>query len=95
MSIEQIVKALKELSVACETISRADRCKICPLEDLCFEEYSIVDTVNKMDDTLISRFICMGETIEDAIAEAEKSEYDRRWEAEADYWNDRRNDLDE
>ena len=53
-----------------------------------------MDTVLKMDDTLISRFICMGEMITERQEEAEKSESQKRWEAEADRWNDRRCDPD-
>lgn len=94
MVAHQIKQALAELSIACEVISEADKCKMCPLKDLCMTEYSIVDTVNKMDDTLISRFVCMAEMITERQEEAEKSEYDRRWEAEADRWNDRRCDPD-
>ena len=94
MVAHNIRQALLELSAACEVISRADKCKICPLKDLCFEEYNIVDTVLKMDDTLISRFICMGEMITERQEEAEKSESQKRWEAEADRWNDRRCDPD-
>ena len=89
----QIVKALGELSVACEVISGADKCKICPLKDLCFEDYSIVDTVNKMDETLISRFVCMAEIITERQEETEKSEYQRHWEHDADEWLDRQKEL--
>lgn len=93
MVAHNIKQALLELSMACEVISRADRCKMCPLKDLCFEEYNIVDTVLKMDDTLISRFICMGEMITERQEEAEKSEYQRRWEHEADAWLDRGKEI--
>lgn len=94
MVAHEIRQALAELSVACETICGADKCEICPLKDLCVTEYSIVDTVNKMDDVLIARMTCVAEIIADQQEEAEKSEGQRRWEAEADYWNDRRCDPD-
>lgn len=93
MVAHNIRQALLELSVACEVISGADKCKMCPLKDLCFEEYNIVDTVLKMDDTRISRFICMGEMITERQEEAEKSEYQRRWEHDADEWLDRGKEL--
>jgi len=95
MVAHNIRQALLELSVACEVIGRADKCKMCPLKDVCFEDFSIVDAVSKMDDTLISRFICMGEMITERQEEAEKSESQKRWEAEADKWNDRRCDPTE
>lgn len=93
MVAHNIRQALLELSVACEVISRADKCKMCPLKDLCFEDYSIVDAVEKMDDTLISRFICMGEIITERQEEAEKSESQKRWEYEADAWLDRGKEI--
>lgn len=95
MVARTIKDALVELSLACEVICRAERCEMCPLKDICFEEYSIVDTVEKMTDASISRMLCMAEQITDGIKESEKTDADRRWEAEADYWNDRRCDLDE
>lgn len=90
-----IKKALAELSTACETICRADKCHKCPLEDICFEDYSIVDTINKLDDALIAKMLEMAEDITERQEEAEKTEEQRRWEAEADYWNDRRCDPDD
>ena len=95
MVAEQIIKALEELAVACETICGAEKCKMCPLKDLCFDDYSIVDIVNKVDEVAIARMTCMADIITERQEEAEKSEYDRKWEAEADYWNDRRCDPDE
>lgn len=93
MVAHNIRQALLELSVACEVISRADKCKMCPLKDVCFEDFSIVDAVSKMDDTLISRFICMGEMITECQEEAEKSESQKRWEHEADEWLDKRKEI--
>lgn len=94
MVAHNIKQALLELSMACEVISGADRCKMCPLKDLCFEDYNIVDTVNKMDETLISRFVCMGEILTEAEERRGASEAERRWYAEADKWNGRRCDPD-
>lgn len=95
MVAHEIRQALAELSVACEVICGAEKCKICPLKSVCFADYSIVDTVNKMDDVLIARMLCMAEIITERQEEAEKTEEQRRWEAEADEWNDRRCDPDE
>lgn len=93
MVAHEIRQALAELSIACEVISGAEKCKVCPLKDLCVTEYSIVDTVNKMDDTLISRMVNMAEIITERQEEAEKSEYDRRWEHDADEWLDRGKEI--
>lgn len=93
MVAHEIRQALVELSLACEVICGAEKCKICPLKDLCVTEYSIVDTVNKMDDTLISRMVCMAEIITERQEEAEKSEYDRKWEHDANEWLDRRKEI--
>ncbi len=93
MVATQIIKALQELAIACETICGADKCKMCPLKDMCFEDYNIVDTVNKMDDVLITRMCCMAEMITERQEEAEKSESQKRWEAEADAWLDKGKEL--
>lgn len=93
MVASTIKKALTELSVACEVICGADKCKVCPFKDICFDDYSIVDTVNKMDDTLITKMLCMAEMIEERKAEAEKTEVQKRWEHEADAWLDRQKEL--
>ena len=95
MVAQNIIRALSELSVSCETISRAGKCKMCPLNELCFEDYNFVDTIDKMDDTLISRFVCMAEMITERQEEEEKSEEQRRWEAEADAWLDRKKEIDD
>lgn len=90
----QIKKALEELAVACETICGAGRCKMCPLKDICFDDYSIVDIAAKSDSVAISRMTCLADIITDETEEAEKTELERKWEAEADKWNDRRCDPD-
>lgn len=95
MVAHDIRKALQEMAIACEVISGAEKCKVCPLKDLCVTEYSIVDTVNKMDDTLISRMVNMAEIITERQEEAEKSEYDRKWEHDANEWLLRKAELDE
>lgn len=93
MVAHEIRQALAELSIACEVISGAEKCKVCPLKDLCVTEYSIVDTVNKMDDALISRMVNMAEIITERQEEAEKSEYDRKWEHDANEWLDRGKEI--
>lgn len=95
MVAHEIRQALAELSVACETICGADKCRMCPLKDLCVTEYSIVDTVNKMDDVLISRMMCMADIITERQEEAEKTEEQRRWEHDADEWLLRKAEIDE
>lgn len=93
MVAHEIRQALAELSIACEVISGAEKCKVCPLKDLCVTEYSIVDTINKMDDALISRMVNMAEIITERQEEAEKTEGQRRWEHDADAWLDRQKEI--
>lgn len=88
----EIKKALQELSIACEVICEAEKCRMCPLKDCCLVDYSILDI--SVDEVAISRMLCMAEIITEREEEKQKTEAERAWEAEADYWNDRRCDPD-
>lgn len=92
MVAHDIRKALQEMAIACEVIQSAGKCKVCPMKNDCFEDVNLVDM--KLDEAAISRMLCMAEMITERQEEAEKTEYDRRWEAEADRWNDKRCDPD-
>lgn len=94
MDAQTIVKAIDELVLSCEVIRKSENCKMCPLSEICLGEHSIVDIADEMTTVLISWMACMAETITERQEEAEKSDYDRKWEAEADYWNLRRCDPD-
>ena len=93
MVASEIKKALDELAIACEVISASSKCKMCPLKDCCFDDYSIVDVAYKTDEVAISRMTCMAEIITERQEETEKSEYQRRWEHEADEWLDKGKEI--
>lgn len=92
MVTARILDALTEVSLACETIRRADKCKACPFNGKCINEVEFEDFVARATIGSLEKFIRLGEAIIDAEEEAGKSEAQRKWEAEADYWNDRRCD---
>lgn len=91
MVAHEIKKARQEMAVACEIIHRARKCKMCPMKDDCFEEVNLVDM--KLDEVAISRMVCMAEMLTEVQEEAEKSEYQRKWECVADRWLDRKKEL--
>lgn len=95
MLTEKIMDGLVEVSLACETISRAEKCKACPCKEYCLYDVDFTDFVAQLTMNDLRRFITMGEIITEQQEEASKSEEQRRWEAEADRWNDRRCDPSE
>lgn len=95
MVATEIKRTLDELSIACEIISNANRCKLCPLYAFCGGDYIMVETANKLDVVAIARLTCIAEVITERQEESEKTEKQKQWEAEADYWNVRRCDRDD
>ena len=95
MNIAEIKRMLDEMTMACETIRSAERCAMCPLKGSCLDDMPFTVVAYEAEAKAIERFLCMADRVTEAQEEAEKSEYDRKWEAEADYWNDRRCDPDE
>ena len=62
----------------------------CPLKDDCLEECTFEHIAYKVTADAIEQLIFLADEITEEEEERNKSEYDRRWEAEADYWNVRR-----
>lgn len=94
MIATEIIDALDELAFTCGVITRAEKCEKCPLKADCLMDYSILDTVRKIPGDSLQTMLDLAELLTDREIEAEKTEEQRRWEAEADYWNDRRCDPD-
>ena len=98
---KRIHNSINDLIVACETIRQYDAdkeydaCRVCPLKDHCLEECTLECIAYKVDANSINLMLNMAEVIAEKNAEKEKTEEQRRWEAEADYWNDRRCDPDD
>ena len=98
---KRIHNSINDLIVACETIRQYDAdkeydaCRVCPLKDHCLEECTLKSIAYKVDVNSIDLMLNMAETITERLEERAKTEEQRRWEAEADYWNDRRCDPDD
>lgn len=98
---KKISDSLAELIVACEVIRDFDAdkeynaCRICPLKDHCLEEVTFEHIAYQVKQDSIDLMLNMAEVITERLEEREKTEFDRKWEAEADYWNDRRCDPDD
>ena len=98
---KRIHNSINDLIVACETIRNYDSdkeynaCRICPLKDHCLEEVTLECVAYKVDVNSINLMLSMAEAITERLEEKAKTEEQRRWEAEADYWNDRRCDPDD
>ena len=98
---KRIHNSINDLIVACETIrnydsdKEYDACKVCPLKDHCLEEVTLEAIAYHVDVNSINLMLNMAETITERLEERAKTEEQRRWEAEADYWNDRRCDPDD
>lgn len=89
---KEIRKCLTELLIACEVVSDAGRCEECPFLEDCFIDCTFSRIAGKTTAEGIHKFISLAEEITDAQQEASKTDEERRWEAEADYWNVRRCD---
>lgn len=94
MVTNRIYDSIGELIMACETVRGADRCDKCPIgaSQHCLEECSFETVAYKVTVKQIEQLIYKADEITEAQEEAEKTEAERAWEAEADYWNDRRCD---
>lgn len=97
---KRIHNSINDLIVACETIrnydadKEYDACRVCPLKDHCLEEVTLEAIAYHVDVNSINLMLNMAETIAERLEERAKTEEQRKWEAEADYWNDRRCDPD-
>lgn len=95
VSAKNIKDGIAELIIACEVIRDYKACLSCPMLEHCLEEctFEHIAYIAKTND--IQAMLNKAETITEIIEEKSKAERDRRWEAEADYWNDRRCDPDD
>ena len=91
----EIYDRLGELIVCCETVRDACKCDECPIRETCLEESTFERVANRVKVANLKKLINMADEITEEEEERNKTEYDRRWEAEADYCNDRRCDPDE
>lgn len=92
---KRIYDNLNELIIGCEVIRDNSKCDKCPLKDDCLEECTFEHIAYKVTADAIEQLIFLADEITEEEEERNKTEYDRTWEAEADYWNDRRCDPDE
>ena len=91
----EIYDRLGELIVCCETVRDVCKCDECPIKETCLEESTFERVANRIKVANLKKLINMADEITEEEEERNKTEYDRTWEAEADYWNDRRCDPDE
>lgn len=90
---KQIYDSIQEVVIACETICHEYRCEECPLCDSgCIEDCSFRTTAVMLTADKVRKMIEFADKLTDEQEEASKSEEEKKWEAEADYWNDRRCD---
>ena len=95
MVAKEIYGRISELIVCCEVVRDASKCDKCPLKDDCLEDCTFEHIAYKVKTDTIEKLIEMADDIEEEEEERAKTESQRRWEAEADYWNDRRCDPDD
>lgn len=95
MITQKVMDGLVEVSLACETICRNEKCKACPCKNYCLNDVEFIDFVAKLSINDLQKFIFMGETLTEMEEEASKTEEQRRWEYEAEIGNLRRCDPDE
>lgn len=94
MVANEIYDRLGELMACCETVRDVCRCDVCPIRETCLEESTFERVSYKVKVTNIKKLIEMADEITEEEEERAKTEEQRRWEAKADYWNDRRCDPD-
>lgn len=92
MVANEIHSRISELIIACEVVRDADQCSRCPLKGDCLEDCTFEHIAYKVKVDAIGRLICMADRITEDEEELNKTEEQRRWEAEAEYWNLRRCD---
>ena len=85
---------ITDLIVACETVRRADRCGDCSLKEVCLIDSLYEEVAYKAKPNTIRKLIHLADDITEAEEEQNKTEEQRRWEAEAEEWNLRRCDPD-
>ena len=92
-----IYRSITDLAVCCETIRFNGECERCPLYDTetCLCDGTFTLTASKINAEIINKIICLADECTETEAERAKTAFDRKWEAEADYWNDRRCDPDD
>lgn len=101
VAAKKIHDSISELIVACEVIRSFDAdkgyhaCRVCPLKDHCLQDCSFEQIAYEVKQDSINLMLNMADTITERLEERAKTEKQRKWEAEADYWNDRRCDPDD
>lgn len=91
---KEIYKSLQEVALSCETIE-PHRCDECPLyEEGCLEEVTFLGVVHRLNEEKVRQMIELADEITEEQIEAEKTEEERRWEAEAEIGNLMRSDPD-
>lgn len=95
MVANEIYDRLGELMACCETVRDACKCDVCPIRETCLEESTFERVSYKVKVANIKKLIEMADEITEEEEERAKTEEQRRWEAEAEYWNLRRCDPDD
>lgn len=95
MVANEIYDRLGELMVCCEVVRDVCKCEECPIRETCLEESTFERVSTRVKVNGIRKLIAMADEITEEEEERAKTEEERKWEAEADYWNDRRCDPDE
>lgn len=101
VAAKKICDSINELIVACEVIRGFDAdkdynaCRLCPLKDHCLGYCSFEHIAYEVKQDSIDKMLNMADAITERLEERAKTEKERKWEAEADYWNDRRCDPDD
>lgn len=95
MVAKRVYNSISELIIACEVIRDACKCGACPLREHCLEECTFEHIAYQAGVGDIRLCIDMADNINEESEESNKTEHDRKWEAEADYWNLRRCDPDD
>lgn len=90
-----IYDRIGEMMVCCETVMNAGFCTECPIRGTCLDESTFERVATKVKVAGIKELIRLADTITEKQEEESKTDEERRWEEEADYWNDRRCDPED
>lgn len=100
VAAKRIYDSISELIVACEVIraydadKEYDACQVCPLKEHCLEDCTFEHIAYHVKQDSIDLMLNMSEFLTERLEERAKTEEQRKWEAEAEYWNLRRCDPD-
>ena len=89
----EIYDRLGELIVCCETVRDGCKCDECPIRETCLEESTFERVANRIKVANLKKLIDMADEITEEEEERNKTEYDRRWEHDADEWLDRGKEI--